>query len=247
MPFYEKDKVRIRYEEAGTGFPLFIIHGGGLDSAVTFPDGPFDAVAEFRDEYRCITMDLRNSNLGQSSGPLEVDRPWDSHTDDHLGLLDHLGVDKFLIMGFCIGNPMIWNILKRAPERVVAVVSVQPSGVDPNNPDYFYDRNLRLWAPPLLARHPEWHMDTVEQFLRKMYKDVEFVITVSREFVENSSTPLLVLPDDVEPHPLVTSMDMVRLAPRAQVSLYPWADTKKNTTLALRHVRTFLKANRPDA
>ena len=36
-----------------------------------------------------------------------------------------------------------------------------------------------------------------------------------------------------------------RLAPNGQQSLYPWKDTKENTRLAVRHARTFLKANRP--
>src|ERR1044072_7121304 len=31
MSFYEKGPVRIRYEEAGSGFPLLVIAGGGFD------------------------------------------------------------------------------------------------------------------------------------------------------------------------------------------------------------------------
>jgi hypothetical protein len=34
MPFYEKGNVRIHYEEAGSGFPLLVIPGGGLNSTV---------------------------------------------------------------------------------------------------------------------------------------------------------------------------------------------------------------------
>jgi hypothetical protein len=34
MPFYEKGDVRIRYEEAGSGFPLLVTPGGGLVSSV---------------------------------------------------------------------------------------------------------------------------------------------------------------------------------------------------------------------
>ena len=37
--------------------------------------------------------------------------------DDHLGVMDHLGIDKFLVMGFCIGDPFIWNLLRRAESR----------------------------------------------------------------------------------------------------------------------------------
>ena len=76
MPFYEKGNVRIHYEEAGSGFSLFVIPGGGQNSSISFMDRmPFDATAEFKDEYRCITADLRNAPGGQSTGPLEIDRP----------------------------------------------------------------------------------------------------------------------------------------------------------------------------
>ena len=71
MPFYEKGAVRIHYEEAGSGFPLLIISGGGLNSAISYLAGkaPFNPIEEFKSEYRCIAMDQRNSNIGQSSGP----------------------------------------------------------------------------------------------------------------------------------------------------------------------------------
>ena len=115
MPVFEKGNVRIRYQEAGSGVPLLLIPGGGLNSTMsllTAESAPFNAIEEFKNEYRCITADLRNANGGQSSGPLEIDRPWDSFTDDHLSLMDHLGIDKFMVMGFCIGGPFIWNLLR---------------------------------------------------------------------------------------------------------------------------------------
>src|SRR3954447_11769169 len=104
MSVYEKGPVRIHYEEAGSGFPLLLVPGGGLNATISFftQGAPFNPLEEFRREYRCIAADLRNANTGQSSGPLEVDRPWDSHTDDQLSLMDHLGINKFMVMGFCI-------------------------------------------------------------------------------------------------------------------------------------------------
>jgi len=71
------------------------------------------------------------------------------------------------------------------------------------------------------------------------------VYTVSRDFVRNCQTPILVLPDDVPGHPLAVAMESVHLAPNAQVSLYPWKDTPDKIPLAVRHVRTFLRAYRP--
>ena len=247
MPYYTSGDARIYYEESGSGFPLFIIYGGGLNSRVVYPNGPFDAVAEFKSEYRCITMDLRNANGGQSTGPLDFDDPWNAHTDDQLGLLDHLGVDGFFVMGFCIGNPLIWNLIKRTRGRVVASVHAQPSGVTPEHPDFFIGNNLKIWAPGLLQSRPDITMEMVQRYLRKMYGGVDFVLTVSRDFVRDWQAPILVLPDDTPAHPYATAMEMVRTAPNSQVSLFPWKDSKENVALAVRHVRTFLKANRPAA
>jgi pimeloyl-ACP methyl ester carboxylesterase len=247
MPFFERGDVRIHYQEAGSGFPLFIIHGGGLDSSVSFPRGPFDAMETFRSEYRCITMDLRNSNRGLSTGPLEPERPWDMYTDDQLQLLEHLGVQKFFVMGFCIGNPLIWNLLQRVPERVVAAVSAQPSAVTAGNPDVFYTRAMANWGPTLRARRPDISMEQIEKFLRHLYKNADFVITASREFVRNCRTPLLVLPDNTDSHPYSIAMEMAHLAPNAEVSLFPWKDNKETIDLAVRHIRTFLQANQPTA
>src|SRR5262245_39140934 len=102
VPAYEKGGVHIHYEETGSGFPLLLIPGGGLNSTLSFftQGAPFKAIEEFKGEYRCIAADLRNANGGQSSGPLEIDRPWDAYTDDQLGLMDHLGIEKFMVIGF---------------------------------------------------------------------------------------------------------------------------------------------------
>ena len=108
MPFYERGDVRIHYEEAGSGFPLLVIPGGGLNSTVaglatsSHPFNPFD---EFKDEFRVIAADLRNAKGGQSSGPLEADRPWDAYTDDQIGLMDHLGIREFLVSASASAAP----------------------------------------------------------------------------------------------------------------------------------------------
>jgi pimeloyl-ACP methyl ester carboxylesterase len=248
MPFYERGPVRIHYEETGSGFPVLFIPGGGLNSDISYLTGfpPFNCMEEFKGEYRCITMDLRNANGGQSSGPLEIDRPWDSYTDDQLGLMDHLGIKEFMVMGFCIGGPFIWNMLQRAPERVVAAVLAQPSGSRPEMPDLFYQNNIKGWGPPLCARRPDITMEMVDAFLNKMYRaNPDFVFTVTRDFVRGCQTPILVLPDDVPAHPYAVAMESARLAPNSEVSIYPWKETKEQVAEALRHIHSFLGAHAP--
>jgi len=249
MPLYEKGDVRIYYEEVGAGFPLLIIPGGGLNSTVAgLATHPFNPLKEFKDEYRVIAADLRNANGGQSSGPLATDRPWDAYTDDHLGLMDHLGLEEFMVLGFCIGGPFIWNLLRRASERIVAAVLAQPSGFRPEQPDLFYNNNINGWGPALCARRPDITMAMVDAFLSTMYRtNADFVFTVTRDVVRACQTPILVLPDDVPAHPYAVAMETVHLAPNAQVSLYPWKATPEQIPLAVRHVRSFLRAQQPVA
>jgi pimeloyl-ACP methyl ester carboxylesterase len=248
MPFFEKGAVRIRYEEAGAGFPLLVIPGGGLNSTIAGlrdSHSPFDPMAEFNDEYRCIAADLRNANGGQSNGPLEVERPWDAFTDDHLGVMDHLGIDRFVVLGFCIGGPFIWNLLKRAPNRVVAAVLAQPSGSRPEARDLFYDNNMKGWGPALTARRPEIAMATVDQFQTRMYRtNPDFVFTVTRDFVRNCRTPVLILPDDIPPHPYEVAVESAMLAPRGEMSMFPWKEPRERIPLAVRQMRSFLRAHR---
>jgi pimeloyl-ACP methyl ester carboxylesterase len=247
MKFFEKGNVRIRYQEWGSGFPLLLISGGGLNGSIQGTlNSPFNPVDEFRNEFRCIAFDPRNSNRGESTGPLDVERPWDMYADDQIALMDHLGIDRFAVLGFCIGGPFIWNLLERAPKRVVAAVLAQPSGSRPEARDLFYENNMKGWGPELVKRRPEITMEQVDRFLTRMYRtDPDFVFTVSRDFVRSCQTPVLILPDDIPAHPYAVAMEAAMLAPRSEVSLYPWKEPKDRIPLAVRHVRSFLRAHRP--
>ena len=248
MPFYERGASRIYYEEVGSGFPLLIIPGGGLNSTVGSlqTSVPFNPMETYKDDFRCIAADLRNANRGQSTGPLEIDRPWDAHSEDQLGLMDQLGINEFLVMGFCIGGPMIHNLLRLAPERIVAAAMMQPSGFRPEIPDIFYHNNITGWGPPLCEKRPEITMDMVHDFLTNMYTNrADFVFTVSRDFVRAMQTPLLIAPDDVPAHPYQCAMEVAGLAPNSEVTIYPWKDSQAHIDDVVEHARRFLKTHTP--
>jgi hypothetical protein len=115
-------------------------------------------------------------------------------------------------------------------------------------PDLFYNNNMSGWGPPLCARRPEITMQMVDAFLNKMYRtDADFVFTVTRDFVRNCQTPILVLPDDVPAHPYAVAMEVVRLSPNAEVSSFPWKDSEEHIRAAVKQVRTFLRAHQPAA
>jgi pimeloyl-ACP methyl ester carboxylesterase len=250
MPFYENGDVRIHYEEAGSGFPLLLIPGGGLNSnvGVWTASGPFDAMKEFSDHFRCITMDQRNATGGQSTGPLRMDNPWDGYADDQMGLMSYLGCEQFLVLGCCIGGPFLWNLIQRAPGRVVASVMCQPSGYRPEHPTLFFDNNMKSWGPPLCERNPAITMEMVETYLNNMYTSrADFVFTVTRDFVRGCQTPVLIMPDDVPPHPYEVAMESADLAPNSEVSIFPWKDTPEHLAEAVAHARRFLMAHEPVA
>src|SRR5258706_10554438 len=119
MPFFEKADIRIRYEEVGTGFPLLVTPGGGLTSRVSnWPTAVFNGMEAFKNDFRCITMDQRNANGGESSGPIPVDDSWGAFADDQLAVMDHLGIREFFFMGYCIGGRVVPTLHQLGARRV---------------------------------------------------------------------------------------------------------------------------------
>jgi pimeloyl-ACP methyl ester carboxylesterase len=247
MPFFQKGDLRIRYEEASSGFPLLVTPGGGLNSRVgNWPTAVFNAMDAFKNDFRVITMDQRNANGGESSGPIPVDDPWGAFADDQLGLMDHLGIRKFFFMGYCIGGPFALKLIERAPERVVAAVLCQPVGHRPENPDVMYTSGRDVWAPELRARRPDVTMATIEAYLHNLYRvRPDFVYSVSRDFVRSCRTPMLVLPDDTPAHPYAVAMDIAALAPNAEATVYPWREPPELLARTIDQVRAFLRAHQP--
>jgi pimeloyl-ACP methyl ester carboxylesterase len=216
--FYEKGNVRIRYAEIGSGFPLLATPGGGLNSCIAvWARAVINIPEEFKNDFRVITMDQRNATGGESTGPVPVDDPWGAFADDQLGVMDHLGINKFFFFGNCIGGPFAMKLMEQAPQRVAAAILSQPVGYNPANPDYMYDAGKTVWAKELRERRPDVSMETIEKYLHNLYRvRPDFVYSVSREFAKSCQTSMLVLPDDVVSHPLVASIDVASLCPNCR-------------------------------
>ena len=229
MPFYEKGNVRIRYEEVGRGFPLLVTPGGGLNSRVSnWPTAAINAMEEFKNDFRVITMDQRNANGGESTGPVPTENAWDAFADDQLGLMDHLGIREFFFMGYCIGG------------------CCQSVGHRPENPTVMYRHSKENWAPDFMKQRPEVSMDTIEKYLHNLYAvQPDFLYSVSRDFIKNCHTPILVLPDDTPSHPLQTSIDVASLAPNSEITVFPWREPEELRQRIIQKVRTFLKSHLP--
>src|SRR5260221_9430022 len=93
MPTVEVNGARLWYDEAGSGPPLLLLHGGLGDSGLWEPVVPLLA-----ERFRVIRTDLRF--FGRSTGPAA---PWSWHSDI-LGLLDELGCERTTLAGLSLGG-----------------------------------------------------------------------------------------------------------------------------------------------
>ena len=241
--FYEKGDVRIRYADIGSGFPLLATPGGGLNSCMAvWARAVINIPQEFKNDFRVITMDQRNATGGESTGPVPSDDPWSTFAADQLGVMDHLGIEKFLFFGNCIGGPFAMKLMERAPQRVVAAILSQPVGHNPAKPDYMYDAGKTVWAKELRERRPDVSMETIDKYLHDLYRvRPDFVYSVSRDFAKSCQTPMLVLPDDVDAHPMVASIDVASLCPNAEITVFPWKEQPELKARTINRGRTFLK------
>src|ERR1700759_2566798 len=238
----EKGNVRLRYAEIGSGFPLLATPGGGLNSCMAvWARAVINIPAEFRNDFRIITMDQRNATGGEPPGPVPADDPWSAFAADQLGVMDHLVIDKFVFFGNCIGGPFAMKLMEKAPQRVVAAILSQPVGHKPSVPNYMYDAGI-TWGKELREREPGISTESVEKYLHDLYRvQPDFVYSVSREFAKSCQTPLIVLPDNVDARPLVTSVDVASMCPNAEVTVFPWKDPPDLKARTINRARTFLK------
>ncbi len=218
MPLFEYDSTSIYYEEHGRGFPLLLIAPGAMNSIVEmWANATINPLALYRDAFRLIAMDQRNA--GRSFGPLELSDPWGAYARDQLALLDHLGIDRFHVMGCCIGGSFALKLIEQAPARVAAAVLEQPVGIaDGNGP--LYEQMWRGWADRLSSR-PYVAPEAIEQF---------------------GTTPMLVLPGTDRYHPTATGREIAALAPNGQL-FEPWNDSQEHVDQAGVAVRSFLEAH----
>ncbi|MGD8861364.1 MAG: alpha/beta hydrolase [Myxococcales bacterium] len=240
MPVYEHGDVSIHYEVHGEGFPVLLLAPGGMRSCIDFwKRAAYDPIAELSGDFRLIAMDQRNA--GRSRAPITPDDGWHVYARDQIALLDHLGVDRFHVHGYCIGGSFGLGLMQAAPERVAAGVLNQPIGHDGHNREVFYEL-FDGWAAEQREGRPELAGVDLSPFRERMYGG-DFVFNVSRDFVKGCSTPMLVLRGDDVYHPSETSREIVRLALHGEL-IERWKDPDVLGD-AVARVKAFLHAHTP--
>ena len=242
--FYEKGNVRIRYQEIGSGFPLLVTPGGGLNSRISnWPNAVFNAMDVFKNDFRCITMDQRNASGGESTGPIPVDDPWGAFADDQLGLMDHLGIRQFFFMGYCIGGPFAMKLMERAHSRGCG--RAMPAGRASTGEPGLYVQLRQECLGQGVSRAARRRADGD-------YREIpaQPLPPAARLRVQRVARFCAHVPDANacpagrrRAHPLQTSIDIASLCPNAEITVFPWKDPPELKARTINRVRTFLKAH----
>lgn len=108
---------KIYYEESGEGDPVLLIHGLLMDRTMFDPQ-----VETLRDRFRFITPDLRGH--GESEKRAESHTQWDM-MEDHIALLDHLGIGQAVWGGVSQGGFQSLRAALKHPDRVRGLILIE--------------------------------------------------------------------------------------------------------------------------
>jgi pimeloyl-ACP methyl ester carboxylesterase len=101
----------------GSGEPIVLLHGGGLTAHT------WDLVClGLRPTYRCIAPDLRGH--GDSSWSPDQRYQLADHRGDLEGLVAHLGLDRFVLVGMSLGGAVAMHYAGQHAEKLAALVLV---------------------------------------------------------------------------------------------------------------------------
>lgn len=123
------DGRRLSYLDfGGTGQPVLALHGH-MSNAASFTR----LAADLLPGHRLIALDQRGH--GHSDRAAEYSRA--GYIADIVALLDHLGLDRVVVVGHSLGGINTYQLAARHPERVSAFIDVDGAaalGLDGANP-----------------------------------------------------------------------------------------------------------------
>ena len=125
MPYATAGDVRLHYEDTGSGTPVLFLHELGSDVRQwRGQTGPLSS------RFRCIAYNAR----GYPPSDVPADDPayrWERFVDDVGAVLDHLQLERAVLVGWSMGAWAALMFALRQPERVLGVVA---TGVGSGSP-----------------------------------------------------------------------------------------------------------------
>jgi esterase len=179
MPDIELPNIRLYYEEHGSEAPIVCIHGTSSSALVWGA-----AVDELARLGRAIVYDRRGCTRSQRPQPYVVTSV-PEHGDDAAALLDALEATPAVVIGRSYGGEIAIDLALRYPDRVRALVLLEPAilSLSASGPKYAEELHERLKATAAQS------VDKVaEVFLRNVAGDAaweQFPEPAKRMFTAN--------------------------------------------------------------
>ena len=153
--------------------------------------------------------------------------------------MDHLGIERFSVLGMCIGGAFIMELLSEVPERIQAAVALQPIGLDDNREAFrgMFDQ----WRDGIAGDHPEATDSDWEGCWSNLFGGDDLLWSVPDAMLATVDTPLLVLQGNDLYHPQKASQQLAALVPAATL-IEHWKDPADQPA-ARAAVDGFLAAN----
>src|SRR6202521_1524683 len=134
----EIGKFSLYYERIGAGRPLVFLHGLGGNHLSWWQQVPY-----FMRSFECVTVDQRSFGLSPDPDGL-FNR---AHASDLGALLDHLKIERAVLIGQSMGGWTIVGYALENPKRVAAMVMADtPGGFF--TPEMKLEQSARLPADP---------------------------------------------------------------------------------------------------
>lgn len=108
------------YREAGPHEAPTIVLLHGFPSSSHMFRGLIPALA---DEYHVVAPDHLGFGFSDAPAVEEFDYTFDALTDVTEGLLDQLGIDRYVTFVHDYGAPIAWRLALRGPHRIAAIIS----------------------------------------------------------------------------------------------------------------------------